>query len=260
MTIVFRNQERMASKRWLRLPTTAGGAFLLLFWTWWALLGLFATFPQIDIFVSRHFFLTSACPPSASLDQVCGVFPYSSQPIFVLIRKIFFELPNVTALLLLWMLFVCYQQHGATFNPIRARNLKVALAALIIGPGIISNIILKQYSGRPRPYETDIFGGHLHFVPAGSFAGKCLSNCSFISGEAASAGWLFCLILILPQPARSALALPLAAISLLMPALRVSFGGHYLSDVVLGWLSSLVVFVALLSLSQRSHPRKKSGI
>ncbi|MGO8426030.1 phosphatase, partial [Rhizobium ruizarguesonis] len=37
---------------------------------------------------------------------------------------------------------------------------------------------------------------------------------------------------------------PLAAISILTPAMRLSFCAHYLSDVVLGWLSSLVVFAA----------------
>ncbi|MEN9895311.1 MAG: hypothetical protein RIR97_1163 [Pseudomonadota bacterium] len=41
------------------------------------------------------------------------------------------------------------------------------------------------------------------------------------------------------------LAAPLIAISLATPALRVAFGGHYLSDVMLGWLLSPIVFLAL---------------
>lgn len=89
--------------------------------------------------------------------------------------------------------------------------------------------------------QTDIFGGTLHFVEAGSLAGKCVSNCSFVSGEAASAGWLLCLLLFVPKSLRYALVPPVAAISILTPAMRLSFGAHYLSDVVLGWLSSLVV-------------------
>ncbi|MBB3453782.1 membrane-associated phospholipid phosphatase [Rhizobium sp. BK313] len=43
-----------------------------------------------------------------------------------------------------------------------------------------------------------------------------------------------------------------------MPALRVAFGGHYLSDAVLGWLSSLVIFSSLLALSQTTHGRRIS--
>jgi membrane-associated phospholipid phosphatase len=91
-------------------------------------------------------------------------------------------------------------------------------------------------------------------------AGKCVSNCSFISGEAAGVGWLLCMIVLIPQPLRSALALPLAAISFLAPAMRLAFGAHYLSDVVLGWLSSLVVFAGFLALTDSPHGKKKSEI
>jgi membrane-associated phospholipid phosphatase len=83
------------------------------------------------------------------------------------------------------------------------------------------------------------------FMAAGNFGGSCQSNCSFISGEAASAGWLLCVIPLLPPKFRRMLAAPLIAISLATPALRVAFGGHYLSDVMLGWLLSPIVFLAL---------------
>ncbi|WP_371074052.1 MULTISPECIES: phosphatase PAP2 family protein [unclassified Sinorhizobium] len=258
MTLVFRNPERQARRKWLQLPETPGGAFIVLFWTWWALLAIFNTWPQIDIATAHLFFAATACTDEAK--QICGSFPYSDEHLLRIIRRVFFQLPYVTAIVLLVMLFACYQQHGATFDAARVRKLKVALGTFVIGPGLLINGILKAFSGRPRPYETDLFGGPLPFVDAGSFAGKCIGNCSFISGEAASAGWLFCLIFLIPQPARSALALPIAAISFLMTALRVAFGGHYLSDVTLGWLSTLVIFTALLALSEKSHHQKKSGI
>ncbi len=238
-------------------PRTAGDAFIALFCLWWALLGLFSLFPQIDLGVATMFFQPQQCLGGKS-DQICGIFPYSGDQNMRLLREIFFQLPYVVAFVLLWMLLRCWQDHGATFNALRARNLKVALGSLLLGPVLIVNLWLKAFSGRPRPRQTDLFGGTLDFVHAGSFAGKCVSNCSFISGEAAAAGWLFCLILIIPQPYRSAAALPIAAVSILMPALRVAFGGHYLSDAVLGWLSSLVIFAALLALSQTTHDRRIS--
>ncbi|OEC93079.1 MULTISPECIES: phosphatase PAP2 family protein [unclassified Rhizobium] len=238
-------------------PRTAGDAFIALFCLWWALLGLFSLFPQIDLGVATMFFQPQQCLGGKS-DQICGIFPYSGDQNMRLLREIFFQLPYVFALVLLWMLLRCWQDHGATFNALRARNLKVALGSLLLGPVLIVNLWLKAFSGRPRPRQTDLFGGTLDFVHAGSFAGKCVSNCSFISGEAAAAGWLFCLILIIPQPYRSAAALPIAAVSILIPALRVAFGGHYLSDAVLGWLSSLVIFAALLALSQTTHDRRIS--
>jgi membrane-associated phospholipid phosphatase len=199
------------------------------------------------------FFQQQQCPTAAATWKICGYFPYNDSPIFNLLRQTLFALPYIAAGILCWVLFKCLRQHGSTCDVIKARNLKIALGALIIGPIILVNVWLKAFSGRPRPRQTDLFGGTLDFVQAGSFAGKCVSNCSFISGEAASAGWLFCLIFIIPQPARAALALPIAAASILMPALRVAFGAHYLSDAVLGWLSSPAVFAGLFALSQTAH-------
>lgn len=239
-------------------PRTAGDAFIALFCLWWVLLGLFSLFPQIDLTVANMFFLPKQCLALARPDQICGIFPYSDDSRMRLLREVFFQLPYITALVLGWMLFQCWQHHGATFNKLRARNLKIALGSLLIGPVLVVNLWLKAFSGRPRPRQTDLFGGTLDFVHAGSFVGKCVSNCSFISGEAAGAGWLFCLIFIIPQPLRSAMTLPIAAVSLLIPALRVAFGGHYLSDAVLGWLSSLVIFAALLALSQTTHNKRIS--
>ncbi|MFJ6322393.1 MULTISPECIES: phosphatase PAP2 family protein [unclassified Rhizobium] len=239
-------------------PRNAGDAFISLFCLWWGLLGLFSLFPQIDLAVAKLFFAPTQCLVPSRLGQICGFFPYSNDRILSLLREAFLDLPYIVAFVLVWMLFKCWQQHGATFNSLRARNLKIALGSLLIGPVLIVNVWLKAFSGRPRPRQTDLFGGSLDFVQAGSFAGKCVSNCSFISGEAASAGWLFCLILIIPRPMRSVVALPIAAVSLLIPALRVAFGAHYLSDVVLGWLSSLVVFAALVALSQTTHNRRIS--
>jgi len=239
-------------------PRTAGDTFIALFCLWWMLLGLFSLFPQIDLAVANAFFLPKQCLALARPDQICGIFPYGDDQHLRLLREVFFQLPYISAVILCWMLLQCWQHHGATFNKLRARNLKIALGSLLLGPVLIVNLWLKAFSGRPRPRQTDLFGGTLDFVHAGSFAGKCVSNCSFISGEAAAAGWLFCLIFIIPQPLRRAAALPIATVSVVIPALRVAFGGHYLSDAVLGWLSSLVIFAALLALSQTTHNRRIS--
>jgi lipid A 4'-phosphatase len=235
----------------------ASDAFWTLLGLWVALLAVFNIFPQIDPYVSAHFFVHEACSTAPTLGENCGHFPYRQEPYLQLLRTLFLRLPFVVTIVLLWKLMDCCGKHGATFNAERARALKVALASLVIGPIVLVNSILKSYWGRPRPSETLDFGGHFDFVQAGSMAGKCLSNCSFVSGEAAGAGWLFCLVLLVPQPLRSALLPPLAAISLLAPALRVAFGAHYLSDVVLGWLSSLVVLAGMVALADSPQREKK---
>lgn len=238
----------------------AGIAFVSLFCSWWALLLLFNSTPEIDTYVSAHFFVREACRAGSSLNENCGHFPYRHMAYLEMLRMLLFRLPYLVAIFLAWKLFECYSHYGATFNAVRARTLKIALGSLVIGPGLIVNLILKDFWGRPRPFETLDFGGRLDFVQAGSMAGKCMSNCSFVSGEAAGASWLLCLIFFVPQPVRSALLLPLAAISLIAPALRLAFGAHYLSDVVLGWLSSLVIFAGLVALTDSPQHEKKSEI
>ncbi len=239
---------------------SAADIFKLLLITWLVLLAIFYLFPQIDQEVSAHFFTKEACTAGKSLREVCGHFAYRQEFTLQMLRTLFLRLPYIAAFILLWKFIDCYSQFGATFDAERARRLKIALGSLILGPIVLVNFILKDHWGRPRPFSTTDFGGALDFVPAGSTAGKCLSNCSFVSGEAAGAGWLLCLLFIMPRASRRALLLPLATISLLAPALRLAFGAHYLSDVILGWLSSFVVFAGILALTDSPQREKKLKI
>jgi lipid A 4'-phosphatase len=252
--------EEQLSRTKIGLPTTATGCFVALFCLWWVLLVVFHAFPQIDIAVSRYFFLVGTCKSSHVAADLCGDFPSRQKAFLETLRTIFFLLPYVVAVALLIMLIACYRHRGATFNAIRALNLKIGLASLLLGPGVIVNLILKEHSGRPRPIGTLDFGGTLDFMQAGSFAGKCLSNCSFVSGEAASAGWLLCLLVLIPQPARAGLLLPVLAVSILTPLMRLAFGAHFLSDVVLGWLLAVVVFAGVYALAESPHRSKNSEI
>ena len=148
---------------------------------------------------------------------------------------------------------------GRRFADGRVRFTLTALAALIIGPGLIVNVFLKEYWGRPRPASTDLFGGTLPFVPAGEWSNACPDNCSFVSGEASSIFWLVCLIPLWPKRSRGKAAVVICAIAVLTAGLRVAFGGHYLSDVVLGGLSTLIVFAALAVLVERAYDASRQG-
>jgi hypothetical protein len=172
---------------------SAPDIFKVLLITWFALLVIFNLFPQIDQEISAHFFTREACNVGVSLREVCGHFLYRQEFTLQVLRTLFLRLPYIAAFVLLWKLIDCYGHFGATFDAERARRLKIALGSLIAGPIVLVNFILKDHWGRPRPFSTTDFGGALDFVPAGSTAGKCLSNCSFVSGESAGAGWLLCL-------------------------------------------------------------------
>lgn len=229
-------------------PTSAT-AFWLTFSVWWALLGLFHLFPAWDIAVSHYFFTPFGCSGPGYYGETCGAFLDSQNAVLDSLRSIFLQLPFIAAIVLVVLLLQSAGRGKALLSATQIRHVKATLVSLLIGAGLLVNLFLKAFAGRPRPRDTHLFAGSLDFASAGSFAGKCLSNCSFISGEAASAGWLFCLILLLPARWRRTAGLPIALLSIFIPALRVSFGAHYLSDAVLGWLLSVVVFFACLALS-----------
>jgi len=246
------SRYRAGVKRYFAKPI---GWFVVLMVLWWVLLAVFYFVPELDLSVARSFFLQAACGPTAEPGKICGGFPYGAEGIYIFIRRVLFYLPSVVAIFILYRLVANLQHSGHGYNRRKTRDYSIALISFIAGPYVLVNLVLKEISNRPRPYETDLFAGKYPFVPAGDFSGACGRNCSFISGEAAAAGWLACLIVLMPKPLRPILGPPLIAISIVSPAFRTSFGGHYLSDVTLGFLSSMVVYAgvaACFEMSQRT--------
>ncbi|MBN8949200.1 MAG: phosphatase [Rhizobium sp. 60-20] len=221
--------------------------FLALFALWWVLLFVFYRFPDIDLAVAKSVFTTAPCTSAAPLGDICGTFALAKNRPFEIVRDVTLALPYIAIVVLIATLVSSWRKYGARWRTLQTDRYIAALISLAIGCGLIVNTLLKSYGGRPRPRATDLFGGSLDFVQAGSFAGRCLGNCSFVSGEASSGGWLLCLVVLLPPRLRFPLGIPLAIISITMPVLRVMTGAHYLSDAVLGWLLSLVVFAAAIA-------------
>lgn len=235
-------------------------SFWILTGCWFAILLFFRLFPAVDIGFSRLFYSTSACAPGGVAGQ-CGIFALGEIPFFVFVRVVLFYLPVVAAIALIASLLVPAFDRRLNWPEISRRNRLVALGAWILDAGLLVNMLLKAYSGRPRPADTSLFSGQLPFVPAGSFSGACTSNCSFISGEAASGGWLFCLLALMPPHARRWLLWPVLAVSIVTALLRVFFGRHFLSDAVLAWLSAVVAFellAAIFGWDERRHDAKSN--
>ena len=209
---------------------------------WFGLLALFALVPVLDIMAAGRFFTAEACAPGTGTGPDCGRFAWADIRALVVLRYLLYYLPHLFGVILLVQVLRAWKNPNR-FEPGFARRGWIYLLALIAGPVILVNGILKQVSGRPRPYQTDLFGGDLDFHVAGDFAGKCLKNCSFISGEASGMGWIVCLIILLPERFRIPGGAALVAASLVGAGLRVAFGGHYASDAILGYLSSIVLVV-----------------
>lgn len=220
---------------------------LLALWT--ALAIVFNGEPEIDRAVSAAFFSRTACPEGTT-GIVCGSFPLAANPFWSGARQAMHYLPISIALALLAAsLRSVFSGPGLSRQQVRFAA--VALCALAIGPGLLVNGFLKDHWGRPRPVSTDLFGGDLPFVPAARWSDACQTNCSFVSGEAASVFWLVCLIPLLPPGWRRVGGLVLALAAIFTSTLRLAFGGHYLSDVILGGLSSFIVFSTLAVVAAR---------
>ncbi len=128
------------------------------------------------------------------------------------------------------------------------RACALIVLAVMLGPGLLVNGVLKPLWGRPRPAQVDLFGGarpYQHWWQPGHIGG----GRSFPSGHAAM-GYVLVLGTCLVPRRRSAglrgLVLGGAlAYGSLLGATRIIQGGHFLSDV-LGSGSLMCFLVATL--------------
>ncbi len=120
--------------------------------------------------------------------------------------------------------------------------------SLLLGPGLLVNVILKDNWGRPRPGSVIELGGTHAYVHWLDRRGSCPNNCSFASGEGAAAAWMFGPAMLAPPHWRAAAIAGAAVFSVTMGALRVAAGGHFLTDVLFGALIALVVVLTVYKL------------
>jgi lipid A 4'-phosphatase len=115
------------------------------------------------------------------------------------------------------------------------------IATMIIGPGLIVNLGFKDHWHRPRPVQTQDFDGPSPFMPWYDDSGACKRNCSFVSGETSTGFWMVAPASVLPLPWRGLAIVAALVFGSSAGLLRLAFGGHYLSDVLLGGLITLIV-------------------
>ena len=114
---------------------------------------------------------------------------------------------------------------------------------LVIGAGLIVNLVLKDNFGRARPRDIAEFGGVHSFTPPFVIADNCSKNCSFASGEGAGGFFALALAAALSRR-RAALALALA-FGTLVSVCRIASGAHFLSDTVVSFFVMLILTDAL---------------
>ena len=130
---------------------------------------------------------------------------------------------------------------------IEARAAVFLIATLALGPGLLTNVILKDHWGRPRPIDVQQFGGDYRFTSWWDPRGDCPDNCSFIAGEPSGAFWTLAPAALAGpelQPLAYAAALAFGAA---VGVLRIAAGAHFFSDVVFAGVFTVSVDLA--------HPR-----
>jgi len=128
----------------------------------------------------------------------------------------------------------------------RALAFLVSCAAL--GPGLLINVFLKDFWGRPRPHMVQDYGGGAPYVKVWEISDYCFDNCSFVSGEAASSFWPIAFAFLLPKEMRAGFVTIVCLLSATLSLNRIAFGGHFLSDVTISWCLTLFVILAMKKL------------
>jgi membrane-associated PAP2 superfamily phosphatase len=116
------------------------------------------------------------------------------------------------------------------------------LVTIIVGPLLAANMGLKEYWARPRPRDVIAFGGTEKFLPWWDPRGACPANCSFIAGEPAGAFWTIAPAALAPPQWRAVAYAGALAFGTTVGVMRLSFGGHFFTDVV---FAGTVMFVII---------------
>jgi membrane-associated phospholipid phosphatase len=189
-------------------------------------LAVFAIWPHLDLAVAHLFYDGGGFIGHENIDRF---------------GRDFFRVTPFVVLALYAGLWLAKRSGVALRWAPSGRAMIFLISTIAIGPGLIVNLGLKDHMHRPRPIQTQEFGGPDPFRPWYEDNGACKKNCSFVSGEAATGFWMVAPASVLPPPWRAPAMVAAFAFGIGASFLRMAFGGHYLSDVLLGGLITLIV-------------------
>jgi lipid A 4'-phosphatase len=119
------------------------------------------------------------------------------------------------------------------------RRVVYLFLVLVVGAGVIVNVVLKDNLGRARPRDVTEFGGSKLYTPPFVVSRECDKNCSFSSGEAA--GGFFTLALALALSRRRRVFVSALGFGVFVSFCRVASGAHFFSDTVVSFFVMLIV-------------------
>lgn len=228
-------------------------------WSLWALAMLaavctFSLWPELDLVISAQFYTPTIDPPFAmknwlGVDALYRAVPWLGRLVLA------------TSALLVTIAYWRPQW----LTPRWRRRGKAMLLVALLGGVLLVNVGLKEHWGRPRPTATTHFGGAKPFQPALQPSALCRSNCSFVSGHAATGFCLLALGLTGAPALRRRWLLAGWVLGGTFGMGRIVQGGHFASDVIFCglfiWGCALAVREVWLRLrvAQRGATRRSTG-
>lgn len=209
---------------------------------------VFALWPGLDLAVSNLFYR-----PGAG-------FPVADVAVIEVLRLALWRLSGLMVLAALLFLLLSRATGRAPFQ-VPGRVWGFILLVYAFGTGLLVHCLLKPYWGRARPAQVIEFGGTAQFTPPWQISQECARNCSFVSGEVSGAVafsvglWaiLTALDWRLPPAWHRRGRIVAVAIPLATGLQRLASGRHFLSDIVLSALLTLLVAVLLSPLLPLRH-------
>ena len=181
---------------------------------------IFAIWPELDLWLAAPFF-----------DPAQGGFWRSYAPFYLRMRDASSWLIALVAMPAGIALAMKLMRPRRPFL-IPGRTVLLILLTLALAPGVLANLVLKEYWGRPRPIDVTEFGGDEHFRAWWDPRGDCPKNCSFIGGEATGAFWTLAAAATVPLQWRPIAYTAAVAFGCAVGLLRMAAGAHFFTDVV----------------------------
>ena len=197
---------------------------------------VFGLVPSLDLRAAELFYATA--------DAHGHTFAWRLSPSLILVHDIALKagfvllLPVVAAMV--WKLI-------APRRPmlISARAAVFLILTMLLGPGLLVNVALKDHWGRPRPIDVAQFGGQEHFVPWWDPRGDCPNNCSFVSGDVSTVAWTFAPAALVPGPWQPLAFAGAFVLTAFMAAIRMMAGAHFPTDTIFaGVFTFLLIWLA----------------
>jgi lipid A 4'-phosphatase len=194
--------------------------------------GVFAVWPRLDLDIGALFYTPATHAFTAwHSDRAENARDAASLLITLLVAPAFFAVVGKFLLPRRPML-------------IAGRAALFLIVTLALGPGVLTNGVLKQHSARMRPFDVTALGGKERFTPWWDFRGPCPENCSFVAGEASGAFWTLAPAALAPPQWRPLAYGAAIVFGAAVGVLRMAGGAHFFTDVVFaGVFMFLVIWV-----------------